>query len=320
MRFIFSHSALREGWDNPNVFQICTLKHSDNEVGKRQEVGRGLRIAVDKHGSRMDGPNVHDINLLTVIASESYEDFAKALQDEMREALKGRPQKADAAYFNGKAIRVGDVTREVDENVAKGLEFWLIQNGYVDRQHQIQPSYHEAKKNDALAPLPDDLAPLRDGLLALVDTVYDPSRANDIVGDGRKTVTPRLRRENFDKKAFQELWGRINRKAVYFTAFDTAKLIGAATRRLDKDLSVPKQQVVVTGGAQKETLDANAVRSGQSFKSRSCRNRAGRERREHDPLRPRRPPSRRDAADPPDHRVDPQGDQGADLRHVRSEP
>ena len=184
----------------------------------------------------------------------------------MREALKGRSQKADAAYFNGKAIRVGDVTREVDENVAKGLEFWLIQNGYVDRQHQIQPSYHEAKKNDALAPLPDDLAPLRDGLLALVDTVYDPSRANDIVGDGGKTVTPRLRRENFDKKAFQELWGRINRKAVYFTAFDTAKLIGAATRRLDKDLSVPKQQVVVTGGAQKQTLDADAVRSGQSFK------------------------------------------------------
>ena len=77
VRFIFSHTALREGWDNPNVFQICTLKHSDNEVGKRQEVGRGLRIAVDKHGSRMDGPNVHDINLLTVVALESYEDLRR---------------------------------------------------------------------------------------------------------------------------------------------------------------------------------------------------------------------------------------------------
>jgi len=185
----------------------------------------------------------------------------------MREALKGRPLKANATFFEGKTIRVGDDEQRVEEDAAKGLEFWLIQNGYVDRNHQIQASYHEAKKNGSLASLPEDLAPIKDGLLALVDTVYDPSLAKEMVGDGRKTVTPRLRRENFDKTAFQDLWGRINRKAVYFTDFDTAALIDAATRRLDKDLNVPKQQVVVTGGAQKKTLDAEAVRSGQSFQT-----------------------------------------------------
>ena len=75
-RFIFSHSALREGWDNPNVFVICTLKHSDNTISRRQEVGRGLRIAVNQHGERQDDPaTVHQINVLTVVASESYKDF-----------------------------------------------------------------------------------------------------------------------------------------------------------------------------------------------------------------------------------------------------
>lgn len=267
VRFVFSHSALREGWDNPNVFQICTLKHSDNEVGKRQEVGRGLRIAVDKDGSRMDGPNVHDINLLTVVASESYEDFAKALQNEMREALRGRPLEANESFFTGKVIQTKEGEATVDEATARKLHRWLVRAGYVDDADRIEPSYHEDKEKGALAPLPPDLVSMQDGLLALVDTVFDPSQAAKIVGNGRKTVTPRLRRENFDKAAFQDLWGRINRKAVYYTDFDTAALINAATRRLDKDLSVPQQQVVVTGGAQRQTLDADAVRSGQGFET-----------------------------------------------------
>ena len=266
VRFIFSHSALREGWDNPNVFQICTLKHSGNEIGKRQEVGRGLRISVNKNGSRMDGPNVHDINLLTVVASESYEDFAKTLQNEMREALKGRPLEANEAFFTDKVVKTKDGDIAVSEAMARKLHRWLVRAGYVDDADHIDPSYHQDKEKGTLAPLSDELFPMQEGLLALVDTVFDASQAAKIVGNGRKTVTPRLRRENFHKKAFQELWGRINRKAVYFTAFDTAALIEAATRRLDRDLSVPKQQVVVTGGTQKQTLNADAVRSGQSFK------------------------------------------------------
>ena len=110
-RFIFSHSALREGWDNPNVFQICTLRHSNSGTAKRQEVGRGLRICVDRNGVRQDkellGEAVHDVNILTVIANESYADFSSALQKETKEALRERAVKASSDYFEGKTVTVG---------------------------------------------------------------------------------------------------------------------------------------------------------------------------------------------------------------------
>ncbi|SFR18208.1 type III restriction enzyme [Desulfoscipio geothermicus DSM 3669] len=102
-RFIFSHSALKEGWDNPNVFQICTLKHSDSTIKKRQEVGRGLRLCVNQDGERIDdsvpGIDVHDINVLSVVASESYEAFARELQKEIAETLSDRPRKAGIQFF-----------------------------------------------------------------------------------------------------------------------------------------------------------------------------------------------------------------------------
>ena len=108
-RFIFSHSALREGWDNPNVFQICTLRHAASAIAKRQEVGRGLRICVDQNGNRMDKEElgeemVQDINKLTVIANESYKTFVDDLQKETREALRDRPTKATLDFFLGKGI------------------------------------------------------------------------------------------------------------------------------------------------------------------------------------------------------------------------
>jgi type III restriction enzyme len=106
VRFIFSHSALREGWDNPNVFVICALKHSDNTISRRQEVGRGLRLSVNQHGDRMDHPAiVHDVNVLTVVASESYKDFVAALQKDISESLSARPKVANEAYFTGKVLK-----------------------------------------------------------------------------------------------------------------------------------------------------------------------------------------------------------------------
>ncbi len=155
VRFIFSHSALREGWDNPNVFTICTLKQSDHEIGKRQEVGRGLRISVDAGGHRTDDQSiVHQINVLTVIASESYEDFAKALQDEMAEALKGRPREASVAFFTGNVIETEAGPKEIDENDARLIHFWLVQNGYIDHLDHIQPAWHAAQSAGTVAELP----------------------------------------------------------------------------------------------------------------------------------------------------------------------
>ncbi|MFA7061828.1 MAG: DEAD/DEAH box helicase family protein [Pedobacter sp.] len=149
VRFIFSHSALSEGWDNPNVFVICTLKHSDNTIRKRQEVGRGLRLCVNQHGDRMDGgANIHDINLLTVVASESYKDFTAGLQKEISDSLSARPRKADEAYFTGKVIKSaeGDVT--VTPQMAAEVYFYLIQNGYVNTQKEVMDTYREARKNE----------------------------------------------------------------------------------------------------------------------------------------------------------------------------
>ncbi|HBN02230.1 MAG TPA: restriction endonuclease subunit R, partial [Rikenellaceae bacterium] len=115
-RFIFSHSALREGWDNPNVFQICTLRHANSAIAKRQEVGRGLRLCVDQQGNRMDyqelGDDVQEVNKLTVIANESYTDFVDGLQRETKESLRERPTKADINFFEGKVVTRADGGRQ----------------------------------------------------------------------------------------------------------------------------------------------------------------------------------------------------------------
>jgi len=272
VRFIFSHSALREGWDNPNVFTICTLKQSDHEIGKRQEVGRGLRISVDDKGHRTDDPStVHEINVLTVVASESYEDFAKALQDEMAKALAGRPRKANAAYFVGQVLRTEQGDVQVTQDDAETLEFWLIQNSYVDKTRQITPKWHEAKENGTMEPLPPEIADKAEAYVALVDTVFDESALKRLVGDARKTVQLRVVRENLEKKAFQELWARINQKAVYFSDFDTAALVTAAVLRLDRDLTVQQQVIVVSGANLQTGIDVEQVRSGSAFKEERAR-------------------------------------------------
>lgn len=159
VRFIFSHSALREGWDNPNVFVIATLKHSDNTLSRRQEVGRGLRLSVNQHGERMDNPaTVHQVNVLTVVASESYKAFVDALQKDISESLSERPRIADKVYFKGKLLKTASADIEVNEDMATDIEFYLIQNGYVDKKRNITPKYHDAKKDNSLAVLPEELA------------------------------------------------------------------------------------------------------------------------------------------------------------------
>jgi len=188
-RFIFSHSALREGWDNPNVFIMCMLKHSDNMISRRQEVGRGLRLSVDKHGDRMDHPAVvHDINVLTVIASESYKDFVTGLQQEISENLSARPRQATEAYFTGKLMATEQGTVEVTPAMAKQIYRYLVKNDYTDDTDQVVDTYHDAKAQGALAELPDDLKPFGDQIFALIDTVFSEGQLPKIE-DGRKPKT-----------------------------------------------------------------------------------------------------------------------------------
>jgi type III restriction enzyme len=264
VRFIFSHSALREGWDNPNVFVMCMLKHSDNTISRRQEVGRGLRISVNQLGDRMDNPaTVHDVNILTVVASESYKDFVGNLQREISDSLSARPRKADEAYFTGKVITTEAGTVEITSDQAKGIEFYLIQNGYVDRNRQIVEKYHEAKANGTLAALPPELAPHAEQIFGLIDSVFRESQLPD-VGDDRKPKTNPLN-ANFEKKEFKALWSRINQKAVYRVKFDSSELIQNSIRALNKELRVTPLQYTIQSGVQGDQITDGQLRSGDGF-------------------------------------------------------
>ena len=265
VRFIFSHSALREGWDNPNVFVICTLKHSDNTVSRRQEVGRGLRLSVNQQGDRMDLPaTVHQINVLTVVASESYKDFVTALQRDISEGLSERPRVADQAYFKGKLLKtaVGDI--EVTAEMATDIEFYLIQNGYVDKKRSITQKYHDAKKEGMLAELPDELAVHAQHVLGLIDSVFSEGQLPAI--DNGRNNQPNPLNANFDKAEFKALWNRINRKAAYTVEFETPELVAKCVKALEAELKVSPMQYTVVAGEQADTATYDGIRQGESFK------------------------------------------------------
>ena len=265
VRFIFSHSALREGWDNPNVFVICTLKHSDNTISRRQEVGRGLRLSVNQTGDRMDNPaTVHQVNVLTVVASESYKDFVSALQKDISASLSARPRKADEAYFKGKVLRTptGDVP--VTPQLAKLIERYLVKNDYTDTNDQITIDYHQAKKEGKLAALPPELAPYAEQVFQLIDTVFSASQLPAIDDERKAKVNPL--NGNFHKKEFQELWNRINRKAAYTVHFETPELVKKCVTALDKELKVSPLQYTIQRGEQTENATAEALKQGDAFR------------------------------------------------------
>lgn len=263
-RFIFSHSALREGWDNPNVFVMCMLKHSDNMISRRQEVGRGLRLSVDQHGDRMDHPAVvHDINVLTVVASESYREFVDGLQREISEVLSSRPRRADEAYFAGKTLTTETGSVEVTPAMARQIYRYLLKNDYTDDADQIAPAYHEARAAGSLAPLPDELLPYAEQIFQLVDSVFSEAQLPR-VDDGRRPKTNPLN-DNFRKREFQELWARINRKAVYRVDFDSAELVRKCIVALDQQLRVTPLQYTVQVGVQRDGLTDEQLRAGAGF-------------------------------------------------------
>lgn len=263
-RFIFSHSALREGWDNPNVFVICTLKHSDNTISRRQEVGRGLRISVNQLGERQDDPaTVHQTNVLTVVASESYKDFVTALQKDISESLSERPRVADAKYFAGKIMQTAEGTVEVTQDMAEGIEFYLIQNGYVDRKKNIAQKYYDALKNKELAELPKDLQPYKEQVFLLIDSVYSDTKLPEIEND-RGTKTNPLN-ANFEKREFKELWNRINHKAAYSVHFDSAELVGKCIQTINKELRVTPLKYTVQRGEQADNISYDQMKSGDGF-------------------------------------------------------
>lgn len=268
VRFIFSHSALREGWDSPNVFVICALKHSDNTISRRQEVGRGLRLCVNQSGDRMDHPAiVHDVNVLTVVASESYKDFVTALQRDISESLSERPKVANEAYFIGKVLKTATGDLEVSAPLAKQIYKYLLKNDYTDDKDHITGAYHDAKKTESLAVLPLDLAPYATQVFQLIDSVFSESQL-PVIGDDRRPKKNPLN-ANFDKQEFKALWERINRKAAYTVRFEEAELIQKVVAVLnDKDsgLRVTPLQYTVQRGVQADEVTYEGLKSGEAFK------------------------------------------------------
>jgi type III restriction enzyme len=266
VRFIWSHSALREGWDNPNVFVMGMLKKSDNTTTRRQEIGRGLRLSVDQHGERMDNPvTVHDINELTVVTDESYTEFVTALQKEIVESLSARPRKASVDYFTGKQFKTADGSTSVlEKTVAQALYNHLIRNNYIDDGGLVTQEYKDARADGTLAaPTADALKTVIDFVWPLVDALYlDVPKPTD----GRKPKKIPFNEANFKKREFQELWGRINHKAVYQVEFDSAELIANCIRVLDKSLNVTVMQYLVESGKQVVGLEVEQLEAGTGFK------------------------------------------------------
>lgn len=274
VRFIFSHSALREGWDNPNVFQICSLRQSNSVSQKRQEVGRGLRLCVDRHGVRQDNDalpeEVHKVNRLTVIASEGYATFVADLQHDIRQDLYNRPTKADVDFFTGKLVTCDDGAKyTITKNDAQEIYFQLRMKNYITKDGEVTETFRKDCADETLLPLADELLPMSNSVMKLVQSIYDPSVLKGMIDDGSKTTTPDNKLNgNFMKKEFQELWRRINHKYAYTVSFDSEELIEKAVGAINKELEVTQLSYVVTRGEQKDNATLDDMKHGDMMRQK----------------------------------------------------
>ena len=268
VRFIFSHSALREGWDNPNVFQICTLKSSGSEVRKRQEVGRGMRLAVNQDGERQDasvlGNDVQNVNVLTVIASESYESFARGLQSEIAEDIVDRPRAVTQDLFLNRTVTDdhGD-EMVIDADTASAIMYEMTVNRYVDRKGALTDKYYEDKANGELK-MAEEVKSFEADVIKIIDTIYDP-KAMRPDNARSNNVELKVDEEKLNSKAFKALWSKINAKSVYVVDFDTEELVRKSIAALDSKLRVAKIYFKIESGSMGEIKSKEQLQSGQAF-------------------------------------------------------
>ena len=268
VRFIFSHSALREGWDNPNVFQICTLKQSSSDVRKRQEVGRGLRLCVNQDGERMDtnvlGNDVHNVNVLTVIASESYDSFAKGLQNEIAEAVADRPKAVTPELFIGKVIEDDKGNEQViDGDTGRAIYLNLFKNEYINENGVLTDKYYEDKANGDIK-LASQVADSSSSVIAIIDSIYD-SRTMQPENARSNNVELEVDESKLAMPEFKALWNKINSKSVYVVDFDTDELIRKSINSIDKKLFVSKIYFMVETGAMEQIKSKEELTNCASF-------------------------------------------------------
>lgn len=237
LRFIFSHSALREGWDNPNVFQICTLNETRSALKKRQEIGRGLRLPVDQNGVRVFDESV---NKLYVMANESYEDFARALQTEYEEDCGVTFGKVPITALT-KLVRILDGEEHaIGRKAAEEIRDVLVKQKMLDAEGRIQPAF-DPKRKDFKIELPEAHRDLQAAVIDLLSS-YQIERH---IRQDRDQVNNRLRKEVLLSPEFEALWNKIKPKTTYRVEFETAKLVQHAVdaiRRMER-IDIPKIRV-----------------------------------------------------------------------------
>ncbi|MDR3241989.1 MAG: DEAD/DEAH box helicase family protein [Lactobacillaceae bacterium] len=266
VRFIFSHSALKEGWDNPNVFQIATLRQSSSDIKKRQEIGRGLRLSVNQNGDRQDAQSLGDqevqqVNVLTVIANESYETFARDLQSELAEAVKNRPKFVEPKLFEGRELvaknEAGETisTLTVDNTDANEIWFNLKTAGIITKEKQASDDFKAMTPDEQVTSiyekLDDDYQPYAAMIQELINSVYDPKSVT--IENENKRTSLKLNRERYASQEFKNLWAKINHKSYYTVDFDDEEIIKTAIDRINRDLTVAILKAKITEGSMKAT-------------------------------------------------------------------
>lgn len=267
-RFIFSHSALKEGWDNPNVFQICTLKDSDNMTKKRQEVGRGMRLCVNDQGERQDENVLHgrvfEVNELTVIASESYNSFAAKLQTEIADAVGDRPIKVQPTLFAGMTVtNAQGEKKQIDDLGASFLFTALVGSGYVNRQGQLTQKYHDDKQQGVLD-FGEEYNEFKKDIVNRLDAVFNPDAVRP--EDARRVREAKFDTKRFERKEFQALWNKINSQTYYTVNFKTEDLIKKAVIELDNHLQVTNINIQVVSGTMEGIKSKDQLMAGAAMK------------------------------------------------------
>jgi type III restriction enzyme len=245
LRFIFSHSALKEGWDNPNVFQICTLKEAGNsETRRRQEIGRGLRLCVNQKGQRIYG---HEVNTLTVMATESYTDFVENFQKEIEKET-GIVFGVFAPHsFSNIVVEIVD-----DEPILLGLEKSttlfnaLIASEYIDSKGKVQDLLRIAIKEDKVE-LPEEFKENENVFKQIMNTLKETAGKLEIKNSVNREVV-RVNKRVLDSPEFRELWERVKFKTTFSVDFDAESLIKECINAIDLRLKINRGKLTYSKG------------------------------------------------------------------------
>ena len=259
LKFIFSHSALKEGWDNPNVFQICALREMGTERERRQTIGRGLRLCVNQKGERLRG---FEINTLTVIATESYEEFAENLQKEIEKDTGIKFGIVEKHQFAAIPVAKADGSTGMlgfDDSAA--IFEHLKTQGFVDAKGKVQDALRTALKDGTFV-LPKAL----EGHLAAVRDVLRKVAGKLDIKNADERVVVKTRQAILESAEFQALWDRIKHKTTYRVHFDNEKLITDCAKAITNGPPVSKARVRIRkadlsigqGGVEAKERDKNS--------------------------------------------------------------